>query len=59
MNDKTLFQQLIVDEYAEQIIEDLEGIDWDEFEKMEIAVSISEEDVPRILDELRELADDQ
>jgi hypothetical protein len=59
MTDKTLFQQLIVEEYAEQIIEDLEGIEWDETDKLEIAISITEEDVPRILDELRELADDQ
>lgn len=59
MTEQTLFQQLIVEEYAEDIIEDLEAIDFEEMDGAEIALGVTEADLPRIIEELEELTDDE
>jgi hypothetical protein len=58
MTDQTLFQQLVDNDEVPQMIEDLENIDWNEADAIEVAISFTEDKMPRVLEELEELVDD-
>lgn len=63
----TLFQQLVNNEEASQMIEDLRDLDElipegervEDIQAWEMAVSFDETDVPRMIEELEELVDDE
>lgn len=57
-DDPTLFQQLVNNDEVPNMISDLEDVDEDNVDRWELALSFTAEDLPRILEELRELDND-
>jgi len=58
MTDKTLFQQLVVNAEAESMLEYLEDVDFGgDTDALELRVKVTEEDVPRLIGELREMVE--
>ena len=55
--DKTAFQRLVNEEFAEELAEDLKGLRGEMEEGREITMQFFEDDLPMMIEELEEITD--
>lgn len=67
MTEKTAFQRIVGEEAAQEMIDDLEELDPlmpeetdpEDIQAWEIAISFTTEDIPHMIEELEEIANDE